>query len=175
MASSGTWQMLRDLRQEGLKPATQGDFWCGALVGLVFTWAGWTHPTAALRAVSAGASVVGVVLGSVIAGIAIQTAFLDQEFLRKISAIGQRPMRYFAPFLYTALLGIGAITGLVILEVVSPSWPRVVIAAASGVTWFLAAWCVASLVPALAMVPQFAELKRIASERQDPADRREDS
>jgi len=169
MASSGTLGMLKQLAGERLRPWAQFDFWLGAAAGGLFAWASWTHPEAALRPTSAALGLVGVVLGSVIAGVAIQTAFMDQEFLRKLNAIGTEPMRYLAPFVYTALLGVSAMTALLALSVATATWPRWLLGPMCGLAWFFTSWCVASLLPCLATITQFTELKAIAARHQDPA------
>ena len=46
-------------------------------------------PVALLRGVSVAAGLVGVIIGSVIAGLAVQAAFMDQSFLRKLAAINR--------------------------------------------------------------------------------------
>lgn len=168
MASSGTLDMLKQLAGERLRPWAQFDFWLGAAAGGLFAWASWTHPEAVLRPTSAALGLVGVVLGSVIAGVAIQTAFMDQEFLRKLKAINSAPIRYLAPFIYSALLGIGAMVGLLGLSVVTASWAQWLISLMSGAAWFLTVWCVASLLPCLAMITQLADLKSIAAKKRDP-------
>src|SRR5215216_4374199 len=51
-----------------------------------------------LIAVAAG--LVGVIIGAVIAGVAVLAAFMDQSFLRKLKAINREPVRYLAPFIF---------------------------------------------------------------------------
>lgn len=164
MEASGTKQLLADLSNEGLRPYAQFDFWVGIAAAATFGWAGWTHPVAALRPTSAALGLTGVVVGAVLAGVAIQTAFMDQTFLRTLHAIGRKPIRYLAPFLYTALLGIAALTGLVGLSVAHESWPSILLSGMLTVTWFFVGWAVASILPCLAMVAQFADLKMIAAQ-----------
>jgi NAD/NADP transhydrogenase beta subunit len=57
-----------------------------------------------LIAVAAG--LVGVIIGAVIAGVAVLAAFMDQSFLRKLKAINREPVRYLAPFIFTAVIGV---------------------------------------------------------------------
>lgn len=139
------------------------DLLVGALGGGGGIWLAIKHPSVLGYEVILVATVVGVVLGAVIAGVAILAAFLDQEFLRKLRAIGREPVRYVAPLLFTAFLGVVASLFLVVLGGVPPSAPTAVRATAAGLAGFTATWTLASVIPNLRMLVQFIGLQFDAS------------
>jgi hypothetical protein len=116
-------------------------------------------PAAMVRAVPVAAGLVGVVVGAVVAGIAVQTAFMDQAFLRKIAAIGRDPARYTAPFLFTAAVGIFSMLSLLVMGTMSASSPQAVLVTVSFVSSFLTVWTMSSLLQGLATLVQFIHLK----------------
>lgn len=78
--------------------------WIGIDSGLALlatglgTWIGVTTPTRLLALVAPTTGMVGVVVGAVLAGVAILVAFLDHDFLRKLAAIRKEPVRYLSAF-----------------------------------------------------------------------------
>lgn len=113
---------------------------------------------------------VGIVVGTVIAGVAILAAFLNQPFLRKLKAINREPIRYVRPFLFTALLGIiASILTLAVaaLPVNPPSWIK---AAGAGLLGTSVVWMLASVVPNLGMLVQFIGLQFDAADVPDEAE-----
>lgn len=109
---------------------------------------------------------VGVVIGAVVAGVAVLAAFLDQPFLRKLRAINKEPVRYLRPFLFTATLGVVAsLACLLLLPLVSATlWVRLPIAVIAGLSAF---WTIASVVPDLHMLVQFVGLQFDATDVPD--------
>lgn len=136
-----------------------------AIVGAVLgVWVGIQHPEAVARVSPVIAGLVGVVIGAVIAGVALLSAFLDQAFLRKLRLINREPTRYIAPFLFTAVLGVCAAFSLVGASALTTTAPTAWAAVLGGFSGGLAAWTLASLIPDLDMLVQFVRLQVEASE-----------
>lgn len=132
----------------------------GALLGIY-------RPALVASGVGTVAGLVGVIIGAVLAGAAIQAAFMDERFLAKVHRINRDPVRYLAPFLFTAVLGVLAAVALILLAVTSataPAWWRGTIAGVSG---FLALYALVSLIPGLSTLVQFIGLKSEAAQVQD--------
>jgi hypothetical protein len=151
----------------------QFDFFLGVLGGA----AGWhlaqSNPVALGSVVSVVQQIVGAILGSVIAGVAIQAAFFDDQFLRKMKDSGTDPISCMAPFLFTAALGVVSMLLLIVLTAVTTPAPGDGPASSCGV-WILATacgftsvWTIASLVPALDTMVQFVRLKMEATDVPD--------
>lgn len=118
------------------------------------------------QVVPVAATLVGVVIGAVIAAAAILGAFLDQEFLRKLKRIERDPVYYFAPFLFTAFLGVvGEILLLVILPLeTAPTW---LLATLAGFGGQAIGWTLGSLIYDLDMLVQFLQLQTAAADVED--------
>ena len=116
-------------------------------------------PAAVIRATPVAAGLVGVVVGAVVAGIAVQTAFMDQSFLRKIRAIGRDPTRYIAPFLFTATVGVFSMMSLLAMGTMSAKSPQIVLTTLSFIAGFLTVWTMSSLLQGLSTLVQFIHLK----------------
>ncbi|WP_139794576.1 hypothetical protein [Prescottella equi] len=148
----------------------QLDFWIGVagfIGGLVL---GLKYPDRLAASVSVVAGVVGVVIGAVIAGAAIQAAFLDQSFLRKLRAINRDPVTYLTPFLFTTVIGVFALLGLVILSTVPPTAPSWFLGTLGAWVGLFSFWSVASLLPGIATLVQFVGLRQDALEVPDDID-----
>ncbi len=148
----------------------QADFVLGLAGGAGAVALAIVTPAALLRAVAIAAGLVGVIIGTVIAGVAVQTAFMDQAFLRKIRAIGREPVRYLAPFLFTAVIGVFAMLGLIALSTLSQRSAPAVLGVIGGLTGFLAVWTTTSLLSCLATLVQFMNLKMDALDVPDNID-----
>lgn len=147
------------------------DLGIGAIFGLAALVLSFVNPESVLRSVAGAVQIVGVVVGAVIAGISFQAAFMDQAFLRKLRIIGSEPVYYLAPFLFTAVIGVAAMIGLVIMSALSPETPKLIIAIVSTPTALLTMWTIASLIPGLATLVQFVGLKMDALDvPEDPPD-----
>jgi hypothetical protein len=158
------------LRQMSLGEILQIDFFIGlgGLVGGLVL--GLKYPERLVGAVSVTAAVVGVIIGAVIAGVAIQSAFLDQSFLRKLRAINRDPVSYLTPFLFTSVIGVFALLGLLVLSTVSPKAPTAVLATLGAVVGLFSFWTVASLLPGMATLIQFVGLRQDAIDIPDDVD-----
>jgi hypothetical protein len=139
----------------------------GGAGGLVL---GLNYPAKLVGAVSVTAGVVGVVIGAVIAGVAIQSAFLDQSFLRKLRAIGRDPVVYLTPFIFTAAIGVFALLGLLVLSAMSPTANKAVLATLGALVGFFSFWAVSSLLPGMATLIQFVGLRQDAIDVPDDID-----
>jgi hypothetical protein len=153
-----------------LSELLQVDFFLGLLGGSASLTLALVAPDALLRGVAIAAGLVGVILGAVIAGVSIQAAFFDQAFLRKLRAIGREPVYYLAPFLFTVVIGVAAMLGLLVLAVLTPAAHPAVLGVAGGVTGFAVVWTIASLLPCLATLVQFIGLKMDALDVPDDID-----
>ncbi|MDO3333387.1 hypothetical protein [Mycobacteroides abscessus] len=131
---------------------------------------GLKYPERLVGVVSVTAGVVGVVIGAVIAGVAIQSAFMDQSFLRKLRAINRDPVTYLTPFLFTSVIGIFALLGLLALSAIPASAPAAVLATLGGFVGLLSCWAVASLLPGMATLIQFVGLRQDAIDVPDDVD-----
>ncbi len=169
--SKGVTRHLWDaLRQMSLGDILQVDFWIGLAGGVGGLVLGLKYPDRLVGAVSVTAGVVGVVIGAVIAGVAIQSAFLDQSFLRKLRAIGRDPVSYLTPFLFTAAIGVFALLGLLVLSAVPATATTWVLAALGTFVGLFSFWAVASLLPGMATLIQFVGLRQDAIDIPDDID-----
>lgn len=161
------WEALKGMT---LGDLLQVDFWIGLAGGVGGLVLGLKHPVQLVGAVSVTAGVVGVVIGAVIAGVAIQSAFLDQSFLRKLRAINRDPVTYLTPFLFTTVIGVFALLGLLVLSTVSVTAPTPVLATLGALVGLFSCWAVASLLPGMATLVQFVGLRQDAIDVPDDVD-----
>lgn len=166
-ALSPLWKALRFNRRELL----QLDLYLGIAGGAGGLILAIIDPDAMLRSVPTVAVLLGVVVGAVIAGVAILAAFMDQAFLRKLAAIERQPVRYLGPFLFTAALGVFAMIALIVLSTMSSSSLTALLAIFGFAAGFLSIWAIASLLPCLATLVQFMGLKTDALRVPDEDDR----
>lgn len=152
----------------------QVDFWIGLAGGVGGLVVGLRYPAQLVGAVSVVASVVGVIIGAVLAGVAIQSAFLDQAFLRKLRAIGKDPIDYLTPFLFTTVIGVFALLTLLVLSVVKPTANSAALATLGAIAGLFTCWAVASLLPGMATLIQFVGLRQDAIDVPDDIDIRPD-
>lgn len=139
----------------------------GGVGGLIL---GLKYPDRLTNAVSVTAGVVGAIIGAVIAGTAIGSAFLDQTFLRKLRAIGRDPVAYLTPFLFTVVIGVFALLGLLVLSAMSPKAPSWILATLGTMVGFFSFWAVTSLLPCMATLIQFVGLRQDAIDVPDDID-----
>lgn len=115
------------------------------------------------------AGLVGVIIGAVLAGAAIQSAFMDEKFLAKVHRIGRNPVTYLAPFLFTAVLGVCAALAVTVLAFTSVTAPTWWVGTISGTAGFFSLYTVVSLIPGLDTLVQFIGLKSLAAQVPDEA------
>lgn len=150
-----------DLR---LSQVLRGDLLVGVLGGAGGVWLAISSPDGLEASVPIAAALVGIVIGAVIAGVAIMAAFLDQSFLRKVREIGKEPVRYLKGFLFTAVLGVVAALALLVLSALPSTTTTWVLAIAAGIAGLAATWALASVIPNLGTLVQFIGLQFDASE-----------
>jgi hypothetical protein len=117
--------------------------------------------------ISMAAGLVGVIIGAVIAGVAVLAAFMDQVFLRKLKAINREPVRYLAPFIFTAVIGVIASFAVLVAAAIPSAAPGWVRGIAGGLAGFFVTWTIASLLPDLKILVDFVGLKMDATEVPD--------
>jgi hypothetical protein len=138
------------------------DLYCGVLAGIVGGLIGWRWPEQLAPFAAVASQLVGVVIGAVLACAAIQAAFLDQAFLRKLRAIGRNPTYYLAPFLFTAVIGVISMILLLAASLLTPTAPEIGRISLSSALLFFTVWTMVSLLPCLNMIVQFIGLRRDA-------------
>lgn len=137
--------------------------WCAILLGSGGDcWVALAAADKAKDLIAIGAALVGVVIGGVIAGMAIQAAGLDTEFLRKLNKLDIATERYLTPFLSTTLIGVLAVAMLIVWGAVAQIQPRWIPGIAGAAAGGLALWSLASLIPALGTLVQFVGLRQEA-------------
>ncbi len=127
-------------------------------------WLALASPKTLARVLPLAATIVGIVIGAVLAGVAVLAAFLDQSFLRKLRAINREPVRYLSPFLFTATLGVLAALFVLAVVALPKSTPTWVLATGAGVTGLFTFWTIASVIPNLNTLVQFVGLQYDASD-----------
>ena len=150
------WRAIRFRPGEILRAA---DFWLGMVSAGGAIALAVVTPDALLRGVTVASGLVGVIIGAVIAGVAVQAAFMDQQFLQKLRAIDRDPVRYLAPFLFTAVIGVFAILALIVLSTLSVKSATVLLSIFGGLAAFFTVWTISSLLYCLAALVQFMGLK----------------
>ena len=153
-----------------LSELLQLDLWIGLAGCAGAVTAALVAPTALLSTLGVASQVMGIVVGAVIAGVSIQAAFFDQAFLRKLRAINRDPVAYLAPFLFTAVIGVAAMLGMLVLSALTASTIPAVLAIIGGLTGLLTVWALASILPCLATLVQFIGLKMDALDVPDDID-----
>lgn len=170
-AARGVTRHLWDaIRRMSVGELLQIDFWIGLVGAGGGLYLGINHPTQLIGAVSVAAGVVGVIIGAVIAGVAVQAAFMDQSFLRKLRAIGRDPVDYLSPFLFTTVTGVFALLLLLILSAMTPTANVASLAIVGTLVGWLSSWTVASLLPGMATLVQFVGLRQDAIDIPDDID-----
>lgn len=138
---------------------------CAGAVGAIYLSLHDPKMIGALVPVAMG--IVGVVIGAVIAGMAVVAAFMDGIFLRKLHKIGKGARRYVTPFAITAALGVLAALILLVARVtvaMGPEWLRV---GSAGFAGLFGVWTIASVLPLLSLAIDFVDLKNDASKVPD--------
>jgi hypothetical protein len=143
------------------------DFFLALLGGSGGAWLALSSPQTLAKEIPLAATVVGIVVGAVVAGMAVLAVFLDQAFLRKLRAIGREPVRYIGPFLFTAALGVVASLLLLLLTGLPATTPEWLLALVSGLAGFTVTWTLASVLPNLSLLVQFIGLQFDAADIPD--------
>jgi hypothetical protein len=143
------------------------DLGIGVLGGVGALWLAFESPKTLTTAAAPALGVVGVVIGAVVAGMAVIAAFMDGVFLRKIHRIGHRAGRYVAPFASTAMIGVAAAIALIVLIALPSHPPKWLFVTTAGLSGLLTVWTVASVWPLLSMTLDFVGLKSDAADVPD--------
>jgi len=150
---------LRSALDFRLSEILRFDLLLGILGGVGTGFLAAVHPEIVIAVSPWLAGTVGAIIGAVVAGISVQVAFLDQPFLRKLRAIGSSPVKYIAPFLFTAVLGVASAVFLIVMACFTPTAPQAAFVVTSGLGGTLGFWTVFSLIPGLDTLVQFVHLK----------------
>ena len=169
MAKSGLGHLWRALDFK-LSEVLQIDLGVGVLAAGAAVAMALNEPAALLRAVPVAAGLVGVIIGAVLAGVAVQAAFMDQAFLRKLRAINRDPVRYVAPFLFTGVTGVFGMLGLIVLSTLSAEMNVAVLAVTGGFGALFTVWSLTRILHCLAVLVQFLGLKMDAIDVPDDID-----
>lgn len=166
MRSSGSGHLVRVLRPMLMDSFRQFDFLVALVVALGIGVHIYRRPEGLNSLLGSVGNVAGLVLGVVLAGAAIQAAFMDESFLRKVALIDRDPVRYLEPFLFTATLA--AITLFLSfpmnLLAVSGCLPRYGAGVLGAVGSLAGMWATLSVIPCLATLVQFVGLKATAAQ-----------
>lgn len=143
------------------------DMWWGEWVAIVLGAGGGVilairEPGAVGDIVTAASALAGVVIGGVLAGMAILTSGLDSAFLKKLTGIDIKAEQYLAPFLATSMISILAVVFLFVWAAVDNAH-NALAGVVGGVSGALVLWAIASLVPALGTLVHFIGLRQDSS------------
>jgi hypothetical protein len=116
------------------------------------------------------AQMFGVIVGLALAAVAVQSAFMNQAFLRKTKAIGRDPVRYLEPMLFTVALGVFGIVAVIVLSALSPTAPPAVLAVIAGLSGLFVAWTLGSMLYNLSSLISFVRLQADAADIPDDLD-----
>jgi hypothetical protein len=158
---------LRGALDFKLSEVIRYDFFIGLAGGAAFLWLSLRHAAKLNDVLPLATGLIGVVIGAVLAGVAVLAAFLNQPFLRKLRAINREPTRYLRPFLFTAFLGvIAALLSMLVagLPATAPVWLS---ATLGGLDGMAIAWTITSVIPGLGMLVEFVGLQFDASDVPD--------
>lgn len=169
LKASGARHLVDVLRPMLLPSLRQFDFIVALVVAIGVGAQVYRRPEGLSPLVALVGDVSGLVLGVVLAGAAIQAAFMDESFLRKVALIDRDPVRYLQPFLFTATLA--ALTLCLAFPATllanSGCLPDLGSALVAFVAGLAGVWAVLSVIPCLAMLTQFVGLKAEAAQVPD--------
>ncbi len=155
------WQLLG---RSQLSDLLGLDFVAGVAAGVpAGIWA-IDHFGTLVDASNTAANLVGAVIGVSVGAAALVAAFLNPEFLRKIRIINKDPLRYLAPFLLTAALGVLAglsIVGLPLVTEAAPGWLHGTV---GGLAAGLVVWTLLSTLRCLSSLIAFVRLQAAAAD-----------
>lgn len=135
------------------------DLLVGLAGGAGGIWLALESPQTVERTSMIASQLIGVIVGAVIAGVAVIAAFMDQPFLRKLKLIERRPQHYLEPFVVTAVLGVWAFLFLIALGAIPDSAPTWLRGGVAGVAGLFTTWSIMSLLPCLKLLLDFVGLK----------------
>ncbi len=130
-------------------------------------WLAVADPTQLRAAVPSAVVLIGVVIGAIVAGVAIMATFLNPAFLRKMRAIDEDPVHYLSPFLLTGLTGTVAALLSIVLSALPETCPPGLLDALGGVTGATVLYALASTAPNMTSLIRFIRLQEDAAEVPD--------
>lgn len=114
------------------------------------------------------ASMIGIIIGAIVGGLAMMTRALDTQLLRKLKEIGQTPVaKFFSPFLTVILFGV--LAGILLLALSGASscmdttWKTIL----GGAAGFFTLCTLAGLLPALGSLISYVALLEEAAQVPD--------
>jgi hypothetical protein len=143
------------------------DLLLGVVGGVLGGVAAANWPHAAISTAPWAAGIVTAIIGTVIAGLTVQIALLDQPFLRKLRAINVNPVKLLVPLMWTAALGVVSLLPLLVLANLSETAGRGWLCPFGIAAGFLSFWCVASILNDLDTLVQTIGLKMDALDVSD--------
>jgi len=167
MQKFGDDTLLYALRRLGIGDVVRLDFLLGLIGGGFGIYFGIEHPERLFNALPVAASLVGVIIGVVLAAATLIAAFFNPQFLRKMRAIEEDPVVYLAPVLLSGALASVAALGTLALACSTKGDGAPWLASVGGLTGFAAAWAIASTLPNLTSVIRFIRLQQTAAEVPD--------
>lgn len=115
--------------------------------------------------VRVAAALFGVIIGSVLAALAMITRACDTAFLKKAKKAGILPIsEYLWPFFTTIALGVLSAVSLLVVSAIPVDASTDLRMALGALTGFLVFWTLASLLPALGALVVFTRLIERAAE-----------
>lgn len=143
------------------------DLAAGAVGGGLWGLTSALEPTAMPGVRFAVIPLLGAIIGVVVAAAAIQAAFLDRDFLLRLRLINREPVRYLAPALFTAFIGVLAVLAVLLAILTAPLLPTSLVVAVDVVAGMLSVWTLVSLIPVLSMIVAFLSLRWEAAHVED--------
>jgi hypothetical protein len=135
--------------------------------GAAAAYAAIDDPKTLHSAVGPTAQAFGVIVGLALASVAIQAAFMNQPFLRKVKAIGRDPVKFLTPMLFTVTVGVFGMVAIIVLSAISPAAPSAVLGTVAGLAGFFVAWTLGSLLYNMSTLISFVRLQADAADIPD--------
>lgn len=159
--------LLSVLGRFPLRDVLRGDLLVGVLGAAGAGVLGHARPDLVTTMSAVAVGLIGVVIGAVLAAATLVAAFLNSTFLRKLRVIGEDPVDYLAPYLFTGILAtVGSVLAITLAATpaTAPSWWIVPLGSAVGL---FGGWAIASMVPNLTNLIRFIRLQQEAAEVPD--------
>lgn len=124
---------------------------------------------AATQVASIGLTIMGAILGVILAGLAIVVVFLDREYLKVLERAGGVHADFF-PFWFTAALAVVTVVLDVALVLIAEALPHAALRIAVGVVLWFALWTLFATLNLVAFVGAHGEnraLQILKSEQDD--------
>lgn len=143
------------------------DFFFGITTGIAGAYLSFIREEPNQGLNNALIGIVGVVLGAIIGAVAIVSAFMDSEFIRKIHAIDREPVFFLRPFIFTAALSTMSLILLVSTLFLPENAPRLITVPLTFLSTATAGWTLGAIFPLLGTLVAFLDLKSEAAKVPD--------